>query len=320
MAPVDIDPRLLGRDTDMTVRHWDAITSQVPTAPKLMLGQRPARSPDNWQWLNYRYAGQLLGCCVGEAGAHAGEFANNAPVQSSAGPERPPDAGTPPPSLAMRDIVSLSSLYVYDQGRQACAERGMRLGGAGCVVSVAADATAKTGFASAATYPVDDDAYDRYRDGGSPRAAVVEGRAHKVLKAHLLQSFDDILDYLAVGYSVWVGKPIYGGMRNTREDGYYAPGGGYLGGHSTQFVDYDGKVIREFNSWANAGWGMRANWPGLDPRNRGTTNLGYTDLNWMGEQFTAASMSSGECEAVVLLDIETYRPRIRSFADVEPLR
>lgn len=298
-----ITPSMLGHDFDATVRNFDRISGMLPTAPRLMLGPRPSKSPNNRAKLTKRYAGQPIGDCVGESGAHHGEFIANS------------KDGIPAGSKGR----TLSALWVYQIGRAECAKHGIRLGGEGAIVSLAAQAVAAQGFATLGTYPVDAQAYRNYSDRRPlPDAAVAEAAVHRLLKFARVDSFGSMLDYVGQGFTAWVGVPIYEGMMNTGDDGWFGMSGRYVGGHGLVVTDYDETGSRPsldfFNSWSNALWGEKTDDPELPAECRGHDNIGHTDLDAMERLFSDRSIASGEVEIIVGMDAETWES-IHSFAE-----
>jgi len=170
--PNAIHNGMFGRDTAATVAQWEShILKTVTTAPRLKLGARPKKSPGNWTKLDWRrYAGQTIGCCVGEGGAHA---------------------------FAYKSGKSHSALHCYYHGRALCRQRGMRLGGEGAIVSIAADAAVETGCSLYEYYPTTDSAYSSYSDRVAPPAAAeADGPTHAIVKKLNIDTFSSLLDYL----------------------------------------------------------------------------------------------------------------------------
>jgi hypothetical protein len=305
---VPSDPGLIhgnfGRDTRATV---DLFRGGAPllVAPKLFLGERPKKT-NNRPYINYRrYAGQLIGCCVGEGTARGGEYLTFRPGQMAEG--APPAEGQ-----------SLSALYAYYHGRKECASRGINLDGEGCIVSVAADAAGKTGFSRYGLYPTTDDAYRSYSDRNPPPAdAEADGKVHVLKQKALLTSEEQMKDYLAAGFVLTVGTSIPQGMMQTDDSGRFRWKGRYVGGHCYEIFDYDDDAgdWLTLNSWDNARWGERTDEPGLDPRKRGHTGIGRVAMDEFKVELTPAKFASGETEVVVYTDMETWTPKVRSFAE-----
>lgn len=277
----------LGRDTDATERNWEAIAASMPVAPTLFMGERP-RKTNNAKFLLPRYSGQLIGCCVGEAAAHAIEHLTRLPADKN--PNSPP-----------REGMAMSPLAMYLQARAYSRARGMRLGGEGAIVSHCAEAIsdADGGLVRWDYYPATTENYKRYSDSVKLSAdAQKDKTTYIVQQKALLTSWDAILDALATGRCVDVGTRIPSGMMNTAADGGFRWNGGYVGGHSYLFVDYDfdfkGGVIWIDNSWDNAGWGDKSK---TFPR-----PLGYVRIEEIRQEFDSRLLQNGTSEAVVFDD------------------
>ena len=284
----------LGRDTEATEANWEAIAASMPVAPQLFMGERP-RKTNNAKFLYPRYSGQLRGCCVGEAAAHAIEHLTRLPADKN--PNSPP-----------REGMAISPLATYLQARLYSRSRGLNLGGEGAIVSHCAEAIsdADGGIVRYDYYPATTENYKQYSDNVRLSAKALEDKKTYIVREKaLLTSFDAILDALASGRTVDVGTPIPSGMMNTSADGSFRWTGWGLtgrgvGGHSYLLVDYDldADLMYVDNSWDNAGWGDVAGCKaGKYPR-----PLGKVRISEFYATFESRLLTNGTSEAVVFND------------------
>lgn len=289
-------PLPLGRNTDATIRHWDQIAATVRPAPTLFRGPLPRQGPPLHKFRYPRYRGQLIGCCVGESGAAICETT----VQT-------PDPLTPE-SLPTGFEVTFSPLWVYYIARKWSADHGIPsiYNGEGAIVSHALEAVKETGVVAYADWPATEETYRSYRDRVPSGAGQAE-RHRPVGDVRRLTSADQILEYLAAGYSVWIGIPWRdgGAPRGTSPFGLprFNWAGRVVGGHAVELLGYDldADLVVVGNSWMNAGWG--------DGRT-GSAVCAWSDL--ARDVFTSRRMSDGTSEAVVVTELDgDWRPKAR---------
>ena len=273
---------------------WERILADVPEAPALFTaGTLPRKSPELWRYRNPRYRGQLIGCCVGESGAAMAETSIRTPE---------PLAPTSEPCPA----YDLSPLWVYWIARRKSVELGVRsiLNGEGAIVSHALQAVIEQGFIAYEAWPATERTYREYADR-APYPGAEHAPRHKPIKdARRLTSPDQILEYMAGGYSVWIGVPW--GAGNPDRSHYFAWAEG-RGGHAVELLGYDLDADRVCigNSWDNVRWGHQ---PG-----------GYAFTSWAALARTLAErrLATGVAEAVVVKEVEgPWAPKVRSWADV----
>ena len=271
----------LGRDTDATMRSVARIGHVLRAAPPVMKGTYPRKSFRLDRFHNTRYRGQLIGSCVGEAGAAMGETTVRTP--------EPLKEDSVP-----LDPVAFSQLWCYWIARDYSRRQGINLGGEGAIVShfYAAANERDKGLKPYEVWPATEANYRSYRDTSVPRAAIEAEPIPPRGEGLVLTDPDQIFEYLAAGYSVDVGTSWHG-AQSTRADGYCRWGSPSIGGHSYQLLwyDLDKNQIGFSNSWDNAQFGLQ---PG---------GLWWTDLNVYMQEFSAQTMRSGQSEAVVIAEV-----------------
>jgi hypothetical protein len=285
----------LGRDTVATVAAYDQIKEALLPAPTLFAGPLPDKSPDLRRFLNVRRRAQEIGCCVGESGAASGELA-----------VRTPGRTFDPAAAVPLDAVDLSALWVYNRARKYSAEQGVRMGRAGAIVSHALLAILRDGHRPYASWPSTSATYRAYRDGdaGVPEAARAAETIRVVADVRRIISLEQGLEYLAGGYTLWVGSEWRSSMGPAR-DGAYGWGGGSPGGHAYHVFAYDkaADTIGVQNSWDNVPWGVQ---PG---------GIGFVRLSAWARDFSDRTLSGGASEIVVVSDVGDWLPRVRPWAD-----
>lgn len=285
-------PLPLGRDTARTIRAFDRIAATVAPAPTLFRGPVPRRSPRLDRFRFARHRGQLIGCCVGESGSAMGETA----VQT-------PDPLTPeskPTGLA----VSFSPLWVYWVARRETAKYDRSIyRGEGAIVSDALKAVQAEGLVDFAAWPATEATYRAYRDD-RPHPGINGAARRKVIgDVRRLVDPEQVLEYLAGGFSVWIGVPWRGGFETrAAADGRHRFGWNQpaAGGHAVELLAYDldANEVAVGNSWMNAGWG---------DRERG---VGWCPWSHLARDLSAVALRSGQSEAVVFTEVEgDWTPR-----------
>lgn len=279
----------LGRDTEATVRGWEAIAVDVLPAPTIFRGPLPRRSPDLARFRNPRFRNQVRGTCVGQSGAAMGETTIRTPAGFDAQSEPNP-------------AIDLSPLWVYAIAREFSREQGVRLGGEGAIVSHALLAVQKRGFIAWDAWPGTEANERAYRDGRIPQAALDAPKLMPVQDVRRLTSADQILEYLASGYSVWLGLPWRGGMQ-TRSDGSFDWGGRAVGGHAVELLGYDLDADRAWigNSWS--AWGLQP------------SGVGVTSWTALAKDLTEQALNAGSSEACVVAELDGWQPKVKSWAD-----
>jgi hypothetical protein len=273
--------------------YIDQIKESVKVAPPLFRGELPRKSLDLVKWRNPRYRGQLIGCCVGMSGAAMAETCVRTP--------EPLTEASPP-----RDAYDFSDLWVYYIARQKTAELGGSsiFSGEGAIVTHALQAVQERGFLPYDQWPSTDANYRNYRDR-KPEVGPDAVETHKAIgDVRRLESPDQILEYLAGGYSVWIGLPWRGG--DPDRDGYFAWGRGNVGGHAVELLGYDLERdrVKVGNSWMNS--------PAWAPRN------GSAETKWsaMAKELTESKLANGSSEACVVSEVEgQWKSKVRSWIE-----
>jgi len=287
----------LGRDTEGTMRNWEAIAEAIPVAPNLFLGERPKKT-NNRKFIFPRYRGQLRGCCVGEGMAAGAEFMTRLPADKN--PNSPP-----------REGVALSALACYLQARLYSAEHGRSLGwGDGAFVGDAASSIsdADGGLVRYEYYPSTNANYNNYSDRVrlSPEA-LADKTAHPVKSIARLKSPDQIFDALASGRMVIIGVSIPSGIQPGSIDpktGRFRWQGRPIGGHCFPLVDYDLETGLAYvdNSWDNVKWGCQTG--------EYVRPLGITELDGIMTELTERKLNNGASEAIVYDDDGGWSPKL----------
>lgn len=282
-------PYPLGRDTDATIRHWDRIAESIQTAPQLFRGPLPRRSPDLSRFRNPRYRHQVRGTCVGQSGAAMAETSIRTPS--------PFDEQSEP-----NPAIDLSPLWVYAIAREYSREQGVRIGGEGAIVGHALMAVKERGFVKWDAWPCSRENELAYRDGSVPMAAQKAPKLMPIQDVRRLTDPDQVLEYLAGGYSVWIGVPWRGGTA-TRTDGFFEWRGRSFGGHAVELLGYDLDADRVIvgNSWD--GWGVRP------------TGTGYTRWSSLARDLSADALARGVSEACVVAEVDGWQPKVKSWLD-----
>lgn len=290
----DATPRL-GRDTRRTVEQFDRIAEQVPPAPRLFRGPVPRRGVGLERFRHRRRRAQLIGCCVGEAMAASGETT----VQT-------PDPLRPESEPTGLD-VTFSALWCYRIARQETAKYDRSiLWGDGAIVSDALKAVQAHGLARYDTWPSTEANYRNYRDDRPPPGVAEAPKYKPIGEVRRLVDPDQVLEYLAAGYSVVVGTNWPEAALRTRPaaDGrhWFDWSGRSVGGHAYELLGYDldADWVCAGNSWDNASWGSQ---PG---------GYAYTKLSVYLRELSAAMLANGRSEAIVYTEVEgDWHPKAR---------
>lgn len=279
----------LGRDTEATVRAWDGIADAISPAPTLFRGPLPRRSPDLARFRNPRFRNQVRGTCVGQSGAAMAETTIRTPTSF--------DERTAP-----NPAIDLSPLWVYAIAREESRAQGIRLGGEGAIVSHALLAVQKRGFVPWDAWPCTEANERAYRDGRIPQSALDAPKFMPIQDVRRLTGPDQVLEYLAGGYSVWIGVPWRGGMQ-TRPDGSFSWGGRAAGGHAVELLGYDLDADRAWigNSWS--GWGKQP------------SGVGVTQWSALARDLTEAALAQGNSEACVVAEVDGWQPKVKSWSE-----
>jgi hypothetical protein len=279
----------LGRDTEATIQSWDAIADAIQPAPTLFHGPLPRRSTDLIRFRNPRPRNQVRGTCVGQSGAAVAETTIRTPIEFD---ER----------MQPNPAVDLSPLWVYAIAREYSRAQGVRLGGEGAIVCHALLAVKERGFAPWDAWPCTETNERAFRDGRIPQSALDAPKLMPIQDLRRLTQPDQILEYLAGGYSVWIGVPWRGGME-TRPDGSFGWGGRAAGGHAVELMGYDLDADRAWigNSWA--GWGLQP------------SGVGFTRWSALSRDLEESLLNSGSSEACVVTEVDGWQPKVKSWAE-----
>ena len=282
------NPRPLGRADARP--YIDEIKRSVRVAPRLFRGAIPSKSPGIRRFRNPRLHHQVRGTCVGQSGASVVETTIRTP--DGFGPDTPPNPA-----------IDISPLWVYQRARAWTAKSDRSIyNGDGAIVTHALQAMLGDGFVGWGAWPCTEANERAYRDDRIPESALKAERFRPIGDARRLESFDQILEYLAGGYSVWIGVPWPSGAMNTRADGSFAWSGRSVGGHAVELIDYDKDLDRIWvaNSWQ--GWGD-------------SLGIGHTSLRAMAATLSDRNLASGASEAVVVSNVDGWgvKPDVRKM-------
>lgn len=281
----------LGRlDPSRHDNAWAVVLDRCRPAPGLMMGPLPRRSPDLARFRNPRRRNQVIGSCVGQSGAAMAETTIRTPSPFD-------EASQPNPA------IDLSPLWVYAVARKYSRDHGVPISGEGAIVSHALLAVQELGFVKWEAWPGTSENEQSFRDGVIPQAARDAVKLMPIQDVRRLTDPDQILEYLAGGYSVWVGMPWRGGT-STRSDGYFEWRGRSVGGHAVELLGYDLDADRVVvgNSWGD--WGVN---PGC---------IGWTRWSAMSRDLTGTALDRGESEACVISEVDGWAPKVRSWLEV----
>jgi hypothetical protein len=208
------------------------------------------------------------------------------------------------PDTAPLQGLDLAPLWTYQVARAKSRELGCRLGREGAIVSHALLAIQEKGLIAWDAWVDDQNNEQHYRDDFTPEGAKTAPKYRPVADSRRLTDPDQILEYLGQGYTVAVGTPWKGGVQ-VSADGSFHWGGWSVGGHCYELVDYDLDADKVWirNSWDNIPFGVSPD---------GTA---WTSLASFMKQFSASTMNNGDCEAVVVADLDGFVSKIPSYLD-----
>lgn len=275
---------------------WQLSRDLIPVAPRLLRGDIPHKSIDLSLYRNMRYRNQVRGTCVGQSGAAMAETTvrTPSPLTESSRPNEP---------------IDFSPLWVYEVARAYSRAQGINLGGDGAIVTHALLAVKASGFVRWDAWPGTPENERAYRDGRVPQSAKDAPKIKAVGDVRILESWAQILEYLAGGYSVWIGIPWPEGATRTDAQGRFRLTGRSVGGHAVELMGYDqdADIAVIGNSWQDAGWG---GW-------QGRANVGACSLSGLAKFLGDRSLSNGQSEACVVSEVEgDWAPRVRSWAEI----
>jgi hypothetical protein len=198
--------------------------------------------------------------------------------------------------------IDLSPLWVYSIARAYSRAQGIRLWGEGAIVGHALMAVKEHGFVTWDAWPSTVENERAYRDGVVPQSALDAPKLMPIQDVRRLTHPDQILEYLAGGYSVWIGVPWRGGTA-TRADGFFDWRGRSVGGHAVELLGYDLDEDRALvgNSWD--GWGVRP------------AGVGYTRWTSLAKDLSESALAGGSSEACVVAEVDGWQPKVKSWAD-----
>jgi hypothetical protein len=296
--------RPLGRDTWVTVRHWDRLVASLPIAPHVMRGVVPTASPNVRRFHHRTFLDQRQrGFCVG---------ANTcATIMTLL--RIPPGATADSQPLP---TVRLSFLYVYDISWVEAAAEGINLGrnpgpgGDGSIASCAMKGCHIHGVVLASDYPCGPQDIDNHRNGTVPPSSVeAVGREHLVEEFAIADSWDHGLELLGAGFPISLASDIPSGMMQTDAQGRFRMRGGIVGGHDYQFIDYDKSSDTAWIGQSWKGWGEHTTDPAYAEM-FGVTMIGTCSLADLASYFTPRLMSSGASEICVANRVKGWGPPI----------
>lgn len=280
---MSVGPRPLGRADARP--YIDAIRRDVRVAPRLFRGELPAKSPNIRRFRNPRLHHQTIGNCVGQSGASVCETTIRTP--DGFGPDTPPNPA-----------IDISPMWVYAKAREYTARTDRSIySGEGAVVSHALLAMKESGFVRWDAWPCTEATEKAYRDGKVPEAAIQAPRLNPIGDVRRLESWDQVREYMAGGYSVWIGVSWPNGAMNTSADGAFTWSGRSVGGHAVELVGYDepADAIWINNSWK--GWGD-------------SLGCGRTSLRAIAATLSDRNIESGASEAVVVSNVDGWGVKV----------
>jgi hypothetical protein len=299
-----LGPRLLGRDTEATLQHWQLIKNTMPIAPLLMLGETPRKSPPIWRFINPRKHHQTIGMCVGRSACRMKELLLRVPPNATASSDPLP-------------AVNLSSLWEYYIARKYSFDHGVNLGPeppGGAIVSHSVQASAQSGAITLDMWPdneSDEQQFSRQDRRPVPAADTEFGKKHLVTQYAILDTLDKQFQYMSQGFAIQTGMAVTEGWLQTDGKGVFGNRGKVIGGHATCTIGYDLDAgwVAILNSWPQ--WGKRSTDP-MFASTDGYTNIGYMAIEDYRRQFSDQKIQIGESEAVVVNTVGGFtQPLIR---------
>ncbi len=306
----------LGRITP-PASQWPAIAAQIACAPEATdEGPTPTKSLPLFRWRHPRHHAQLAGrgCCVGESIADMLELNARFPDGN---------ADAPPPLRIVPGMPSLSPLWIYFIARQYSARQGRPLWGQeGAIVSDALMAVMEQGVIPWDAWPGTRANYATYTDKAPPSSVAVATRIQVKGECLRLTSAAQIVRYLCEKRLAVVAGTAWRGAMSTSRDGRFAWGRGSVGGHAycLSAVDVENDVLTIDNSWDNAGWGVQPVEGAKDAEgNMLPRGFGYTSWgSWSASEASAADLSSGETEVIVIEGLSLDLPGPTPVPDPQP--
>lgn len=281
--------QLLGR-IEPEPKHFESLlaTGVMRSAP-MISRTIPNESLPIWKFRCPRPRNQLIGCCVGESGASMAETTTRTPENFNEN---------------TRPVFGkwFSALWVYWLARNESRDRGVKIIGDGAIVSHAAIAMEKHGFLEYHFWPSTKENYDRYREEEHQN----KKEAFRLSKFYfpakrgmaLINSFDQMLMWMADGYSIWVGMPWPQNWMTTFRNGILATASNTtIGGHAVEFLGFNDNYVAIGNSWAN--WGAN-----YDTTTR-TSNIGWARMSDIKKIFNDSAFASGKVEAAVICEVKS---------------
>lgn len=275
--------RVLGR---VDARPYlESIQSSIRVAPKLFRGPLPRRSPNIRRFRNPRLHHQVTGTCVGQSGASLAETTIRTPdgFKDDTKPNK---------------AIDVSPLWVYAKAREYTARTDRSIyNGEGAVVSHALLAMKEAGFVGWDAWPCTEANERAFRDGVVPTEALQSKKLMPIGDVRRLETWDQVREYLAGGYSVWIGVSWPSGAMSTTADGKFSWSGRSVGGHAVELVGYDedAGVAWINNSWQ--GWGD-------------SLGCGYTSLPAIANVLSDRNLASGGSEAVVISNVDGWGVKV----------
>lgn len=285
------DDRPTGR-VEPTEQQFAAIAGEeISFAPRAMVGvSLPAASPPLWQYRNDRARVQYTGTCVGQSGVGTVETSIITPANLLS-----------LKSVSRNQSISLSPLALYWMGRRESKLRNVALPAEGAILSHTLAAARKRGFFRMDVWPDTEQNERSYRDWSESDLAAQGIKLYSPLHIQngdwaLIQNFDDILGYLAKGYTVWVGMDWPENWRDTNQDGILPkPSSRTIGGHAVEFAGYDGQWLAIGNSWRN--------WGAIRRTTKTNSGIGWCGIDDLRRHMTQMKFDGGRIEAAVVLEV-----------------
>lgn len=269
----------------------DHIKSVIRPAPRLIRGELPRKSPAIWRFRNMRYRNQVLGTCVGQSGAACAETTVRTPDGfTDATPPNPP--------------VDFSPLDVYVGSRLEAEANGVSgmFRGEGSIVSYALLYVQRAGFIPYEAWPCTPENEKKAQGRTIPAKAQEAKRFRPYGDVRNLVASDQMIEYMAAGYSLWPGTRWLANAMQTRADGSFTWSGSSVGGHAYELLGYDLDADRVWigNSWD--GWG-------------GPGSIGWTKWSVLAKEFTDRKLAGGESECCVFSNVDGWGVKTRSWIE-----
>jgi hypothetical protein len=294
-------PRALGRDTPLTVAHWDRLVAGMQVAPRIFrdAGQAvPTKSPDIRRFHYDSFLSQRSkGYCVGFNSCATVMTRLRIPADATA------TTGEPLPE------IKLSPLFMYDISRMEAAAEGINLGrGDGSIGSCAGRGSMKWGVCDWDDDPGDAASVDSHRnDTTPPEKAQAFGKLHLVKAMALADSFAHGKELVAAGIPASICSDIPSGMMRTDAKGFFRMTGGVVGGHDYQWIDFDESLDLAWIGQCWPQWGEQSSDPRYAQRG-GYTQVGTCPLSELERWYSPRAMSNGSSEIIVYNTVDGFAP------------